>query len=326
MFDDRFFDKVKNKRIVVVGDVMLDKFYFATLSKFSSDAPIPVARINHRDSSPGGAANVARCLSSLGCVPILAGFVGKDHNCESLVDLLEESDIISSGLIQSNLPTITKVRVIAQNHQVFRMDFDDDSPYPDILFEQLCSYFHSIINHSLDACVIADYEKGVCTERFCQFIIKECKSHGTPTIILPYGTNWIKYAHADFITPNIAKMNRILLQPVDSSDSEACLAAAHYVRRKFHIHTCFATRSGHGITLASETISNHFPTHAQLLIDPAGAADAVVAASTLAIAAGLSYSDAAQLSNLAAGIVVSKPGSYAPTKEDIIFYNKNQAN
>ena len=326
MFESKFFDKVHTKRIAVIGDVMLDKFYYANLNKFSSDAPIPVARVINRDASPGGAANVARCLSSLGCSPVLLGFVGNDHNRESLIDLLIKCNINYSGLIMTSLHTTTKVRVISKNHQVFRLDFDDDAHYQDELFEQLADYFHRIINRSLDAVVLADYEKGVLNERFCQFIIKECMDHGTPVIILPYGSNWIKYENADFITPNVAKINRILLAPIEASDDDACLSAAHYVRRKFNIKTCLATRSGYGITLAAEEMSKHFPTKAQLLIDPAGAADAVAAAATLALAAGLDSAAAAALANIAAGIVVSQPGSYAPTQMDIIQMQNEFAN
>ena len=318
MFDDNFFEKVHKKRIAVIGDVMLDKFYYADMKKFSSDAPIPVARVNERKASPGGAANVARCLANLGCSPILLGFVGNDHNRESLIELLDDCNINYSGLLTTTLHTTTKVRIISKNHQVFRLDFDDDAHYSDELFESLASHFHDIINRSLDAVVLADYEKGVLDERFCQFIIKECSNHGTPVIILPYGSNWIKYENADFITPNIAKMNRVLLAPIEASDDDACLAAAHYIRRKFNIKTCLETRSSYGITLASANMSKHFPTKSQLLIDLAGAADAVAAAATLALAAGLTAAAAAALANIAAGIVVSQPGSYAPTQQDIL--------
>ena len=319
MFDSKFFEIVANKRILVAGDVMLDKFYLAKLDKFSSDAPIPVAKITRREASPGGAANVARCLAALGVNPLLAGFVGRDHNCESLMELLYKSHTDTQGLFFTEYPTTTKVRVVAKNHQVFRLDFEVDTQYPDELFEKLLKYIHNRLNHTLDAVVIADYEKGVCTEHFCQAVIADCHSHGTPVIILPYGVNWIKYQHADYIVPNVAKLNKILLSPISPSDDDASLAAAHYVSRKFAIRSVLATRSGYGLTLASPNISQHFRTKQQLLIDPAGAADAVCAATTLAIAAGVKLEIAAKLSNIVAGIAVSKPGSYAPTVLDVIY-------
>ena len=319
MFDSKFFDNVSSKRILVTGDIMLDKFYYANLNKFSSDAPIPVAKIARRTSSPGGAANVARCISALGCSPLLAGFVGSDHNCESLLEQLVANKIPLETLVYSDHPTHTKIRVIAKNHQVFRLDFDDDTPYQENLFDKLISMIHDKLNRSLDALVLADYEKGVCTERFCQTVISDAHSHGTPVIVLPYGSNWIKYQHADFIVPNISKLNRILLSPVDPSDDDACLSAAHYVRRKFDIRTVFATRSQFGLTLASSgDVGLHFPTRKILLNDPAGAADASCAASSIAIANGSNLKSAALLSNIVGGIAVSKPGSYAPTVADVL--------
>lgn len=318
MFDVNFFRKAGGKRILVLGDVMIDKFYLAKLNKFSSDAPIPVAKIIRRDASPGGAANVARCLSALGAKPMLAGFVGNDHNCETLIELLYRLHIKSEGLVFTEHPTHTKIRVIAKNHQVFRLDFDDDTPYPDVLFEKLLKYVHNALNHCLDAIVLADYEKGVCNEHFCQAVIADSHAHGVPVIALPYGVNWIKYQHADILVPNVAKLNRILLAPIDPSSDDACANAANYVRRKFEIASVIATRSQFGLTLATSKDTTHFPTHEQLLVDPAGAADASCAASTLAVANGSPLEEAARLSNLVAGIAVSKPGSYAPTAEDVL--------
>ena len=318
VFDFDFFKAVANRRILVAGDVMLDKFYFANLDKFSSDAPIPVAKIHSRQAFPGGAANVARCLSALGNKPLLAGFVGQDHNCESLSSLLFNLHINSRGLVFSDHPTTTKTRIIAKNHQVFRLDFDVDSPYHDDFFTKLTSYIHHVLNHSLDAIVLADYEKGVCSEHFCHYLITDAHIHGVPVIVLPYGDNWIKYQGADFIVANIAKLNRILLAPADPADDDACANAANYVRRKFLISNCLATRSAFGLTLATSNYTRHFSTHKQLLVDPAGAADASVAAATAAVACGLSPDAAATFSNLVAGIAVSKPGSYAPTARDIL--------
>ncbi|MBR1730255.1 MAG: D-glycero-beta-D-manno-heptose-7-phosphate kinase [Selenomonadaceae bacterium] len=318
MFDLSYFDNVNKLRVLVTGDIMLDKFYFAKMSKFSSDAPIPVAKVLKRTASPGGAANVARCLANLGSFPSLVGFVGSDHNCESLMELLITHKIDTSGIVFTDRPTHTKVRVIAQNHQVFRLDFDDETAYSDALFDRLTSYIHNRLNHSLDAIVLADYEKGVCTEHFCQAIISDAHDHGCPIIVLPYGSNWIKYQHADFIVPNISKMNRILLSPIDAANDDACASAANYVRRKFNIRSCLATRSGFGATLATQNLTSHFTTKQQLLVDPAGAADAACAASTLAIAKGSSLNTAAKFSNLVAGIAVSQPGSYAPTINDVV--------
>ena len=323
MFDLSFFNLAKSKKILVVGDVMLDKFYRSKVNRFASDAPVPVAKIISREASPGGAANVARCLAQLGTYPFLAGFVGEDHNCESLMELLYRHHIDSRGLIFSDHPTTTKIRVIANAHQVFRLDFDDDEPYNDSLFDKLRSFVHKELNHSLDAVVIADYEKGVCTERFCHDVISDSHSRGVPVIVLPYGSNWIKYQFSDLIVANVNKINRVLLSPIDPSDDDACAGASNYICRKFNISACATTRSEFGLTLAFNDDFKHFSTQKQLLVDPAGAADAATAAFALAVSTGVNLNRAANLSNIVAGIAVSKPGSYAPTSEDVINFSSN---
>ena len=305
-------------RVLVVGDVMLDKYYYGEVNKFSSDAPIPVAHIINRKSTLGGAANIANNLALLGCQTSIAGFVGADHNFETLSRKLNESGIDRSGLITTDTPTTTKVRIMSGHHQMFRMDFEDISPNVDDHLEELRRYIHARLNDSLDAIVIGDYEKGVCTERFCQSVIKDANSHGVPTIIMPYGQQWIKYAHADYITPNVAKINKILLAPIKSTDAEAVERACHYIMRKFKIKNVLATRSGDGITFVNEEQVEHIKTKSQEVFDSAGAADTVAAVFAMAMAGGLNPVDGAFIANLAAGIVVMKAGSYAVTRHDMI--------
>ena len=159
-------------KVLVVGDVMIDKYYHGEVTKFSSDAPVPVARIVKRRAALGGAANIANNLALLGCQTFIAGFVGDDHNFETLSQKLTESHIDQNGLIKTDMPTTTKVRIISGHHQMFRMDFEDSSPKIDEHAEELKDYIHTKLNESLDAIVIGDYEKGVCSEDFCQSIIK----------------------------------------------------------------------------------------------------------------------------------------------------------
>ena len=305
-------------KVLVVGDVMLDKYYYGEVSKFSSDAPVPVAHIINRKSTLGGAANIAHNLALLGCHTSIVGFVGADHNFDTLSRKLTESGIDQSGLLKIDTPTTTKVRIMSGHHQMFRMDFEDVSSRADDHLEELKTYIHGRLNDSLDAIVIGDYEKGVCTERFCQSIIKDANAHGVPTIIMPYGQRWIKYAHADYITPNVAKINKILLAPIKGTDADAVERACHYIMRKFHIKNVLATRSGDGITFVNEQTVEHIRTKSQEVFDSAGAADTVAAVFAMAMAGGLAPVDGAYIANLAAGIVVSKAGSYAVSRQDML--------
>ena len=181
-----FFDcKSEKCKVLVVGDVMIDKYYYGDVHKFASDAPVPVAKILRRTSSLGAAANVASNLSLLGCQTFLAGFVGNDHNFETLSRLLWENKINQDGLIATDSPTTTKVRVISGRQQMFRMDFEDVTSQNVIHFATLEKYVRKRLNDSFDAVVIADYEKGVCTEYFCDAVIRAAHSHGVPVTVMP---------------------------------------------------------------------------------------------------------------------------------------------
>lgn len=313
-----FGERINRCKVLVVGDVMIDKYYHGEVHKFASDAPVPVAKIIKRRSSLGAAANVANNLALLGCKTYLAGFVGDDHNFETLSKQLAERGINQDGLIKTDSPTTTKVRVISGHQQMFRMDFEDNSPKSDETYSALEKYIRRLLNDSLDAVVIADYEKGVCTEYFCASVIKSAHDHGVPVTVMPYGQRWIKYAQADYVTPNVAKINKVMLAPIKSDDDDAVERAGRYIMRKFKIKNVLATRSAYGITLVTENEATHVPTKSQEVYDSAGVADTVAAAFSMALAGGLKPADGAYITNIAAGIVIAKSGTYAVTKGDML--------
>ena len=313
-----FENKTEHCRILVVGDIMIDKYYHGDVNKFASDAPVPVAKIFKRRSSLGAAANIANNLALMGCKTFLAGFVGDDHNFETLSAQLTKSGINQDGLVTTESPTTTKVRIISGHQQMFRMDFEDSAPKADKHFAVLEKYVKTRLNDAFDAVVIADYEKGVCTEYFCDSVIKAAHSHGVPVVVMPYGQRWIKYAQADYLTPNINKINRVMLSPVDGGSDEAVERAGRYIMRKFKVKNVLATRSSYGVTLVTENDSVHVPTRSQEIFDSAGAGDTVAAIFATALAGGVKPSDGAFITNIAAGIVISKSGTYAVTRDDIL--------
>lgn len=313
-----FATKVGKCKVLVIGDIMMDKYYYGDVKKFASDAPVPVAKIVKRKTSLGAAANIANNLASIGCQTSVAGFVGDDHNFETLSMQLYESGIDQDGLIATQWPTTTKVRVMSGHVQMFRMDFEDLAPRSDEQFDALKNFVKKRLNDSLDAIVLADYEKGVCTERFCASVIRAAHNHGVPVVVMPYGQQWIKYAQADYITPNVAKINKILLSPIPTDDDDAAERAGRYIMRKFRIKNVLATRSEAGMTLVTDDDVAHLRTRVQEVFDSAGAADTVAAVFAMALAGGLKPVDGAYIANLAAGIVLRKSGTYAITREDVL--------
>ncbi|MBR2519390.1 MAG: bifunctional hydroxymethylpyrimidine kinase/phosphomethylpyrimidine kinase [Selenomonadaceae bacterium] len=313
-----FKTKVGKCKVLVIGDIMMDKYYYGDVKKFASDAPVPVAKIVKRKTSLGAAANIANNLASLGCQTAVAGFVGDDHNFETLSTQLSESGIDQDGLIATEWPTTTKVRIMSGHVQMFRMDFEDLAPRSDEQFDALYNFVKNRLNDSLDAIILADYEKGVCTERFCDSVITAAHNHGVPVVVMPYGQQWIKYAKADYVTPNVAKINKILLSPISTKDDDAAERAGRYIMRKFQIKNVLATRSSSGITLVTDEEAFHVPTRVQEVFDSAGAADTVAAVFAMALAGGLKPVDGAYIANVAAGIVLRKSGTYAITREDML--------
>ena len=313
-----FATRVGKCKVLVIGDIMMDKYYYGDVKKFASDAPVPVAKIVRRKTSLGAAANIANNLANLGCKTSVAGFVGKDHNYETLSGQLYESGIDQEGLIATEWPTTAKVRIMSGHVQMFRMDFEDMAPRSDEQYDALKDFVKRRLNDSLDAIVLADYEKGVCTERFCASVIRAAHNHGVPVIVMPYGQRWIKYAQADYITPNVAKINRMLLSPIDTDDDDAAERAGRYIMRKFRIKNVLATRSASGMTLVTEDDVFHLPTRAQEVFDSAGAGDTVAAVFAMALAGGLKPVDGAYIANVAAGIVLRKSGTYAITRADVL--------
>ncbi|HCB92984.1 MAG TPA: D-glycero-beta-D-manno-heptose-7-phosphate kinase [Selenomonas sp.] len=312
-------EKTGKCKVLVAGDVMVDKYYYGDVTRFSSEAPVPVAHIIKQKVSLGGAANIARNLSLLGCEASLAGFVGMDTNCEHLQEQLTLNGIDWQGLVYTNTPTTAKVRIMSGHHQMFRVDFEERAPREQEYTDKLQTFINNRLNESLDALILADFERGVCTEHFCKVIIKAAHAHGVPVVVNPYGQNWIKYSHADYVVPNVAKLNKILLTPVSTADNHQIERAGRYIMQKFGIKNALITRSEDGITLVKEGESVHIPTtKVQEVFDNAGASDAVIAVFAMALAGGLKPVDGAYLANLAAGIVISRSGTYAVRKDELL--------
>ena len=304
-------------RILVVGDVMLDTYFYGEVTRISPEAPVPVTHVIRQKDTLGGAANVAHNLALLGCKTYLAGFVGKDHHCDSLLEKLNARGIDSAGLIRTEAPTTTKIRVIGGHQQMLRLDFEDASPVAEGYADELQTYVAKKLKEGLDVLIISDYGKGACTESVCRGIIELSRPYGVPVIVDPKGIHWQKYAKADYITPNLKEVNQVLSEPIANRDPEI-ERAARYITKTFDIRHVLATRSECGLSLAMEDHVKHIPTKAQEVFDVSGAGDTVIAVFALALAGGLQPEESAYLANLAASVVVAKLGTYAVSREELL--------
>ena len=309
--------------ILVVGDVMLDKYYYGEVNRISPEAPVPITHVTSQKETLGGAANVAHNLARLGCRTSIAGYVGEDYHCQSLEEKLTARGIDFRGLVHTDRPTTTKLRVIGGHQQMMRLDFEESAPITGPYADRFLHYINQKLNESLDCVIISDYGKGSCTEQNCQKIIQACHAHGVPVVVDPKGTNWAKYAHADDITPNLKEINAVLLEPIRNED-KAVEKAAHYVMRKFKLRNIIVTRSEEGLSLVREDEVVHIPTKAQEVFDVSGAGDTVIAVFAMALAGGLSPRDGAYMANLAASVVVAKLGTYAVSRDELMKVLKGE--
>ena len=304
-------------KIMVVGDVMLDKYYYGEVTRISPEAPVPITHVTGEKETLGGAANVAHNLALLGCQTSVAGYVGDDYHCDSLIAKLTAKGIDYKGLVSTNRPTTTKLRIIGGHQQMLRLDFEEDDPIEAHYAARLQNYVEQKLSESLDAVIISDYGKGACTEAACQMIIKACHDHGVPVVVDPKGANWLKYAKADYITPNVKEVNEILIDRIKNEDLQV-ERAAHYIMRKYKLKNVIVTRSEKGMSLVREQDTEHIPTRAQDVFDVSGAGDTVIAVFAMALAGGLKAKDGAFLANLAASVVVAKLGTYAVSQEELL--------
>lgn len=304
-------------RILVAGDVMLDKYYYGEVNRISPEAPVPIAHVLRMKETLGGAANVAHNLALLGCRTSITGFIGDDFHGESLVENFKSRHIECGGLILTDRPTTTKLRIIGGHQQMMRLDFEKGAPVKGRFADDFFHYIARKLEEGLDAVIISDYGKGACTEENCRRIIDACHEHGVPVIVDPKGTNWMKYARADYITPNLKEINEVIADPICNED-RSVEKAAYDVMKRFEIPNIIVTRSEEGLSLINKEGTVHIPTKAQEVFDVSGAGDTVIAVFAMGLTAGIAPADSAYLANLAASVVVAKLGTYAVSREELL--------
>lgn len=308
---------ISKARILVIGDVMLDRYYYGEVSRISPEAPVPINHVLRVVDTMGGSANVAHNLALLGCRTYIAGFVGNDYHCQTLMDKFTSRGIDFKGIIHRDAPTTTKLRVIGGHQQMLRLDFEDTEPVGEQYAERLVNFVEQKLQHGLDAVIISDYGKGACTKAVCTSIIQACRDMAVPVFVDPKGVEWEKYAGADYITPNFKELNAVQVRPIRNRD-EQIEQAAQFVIDKYGIRNVLATRSEYGMSLVQpEEGIVHIPTKAQEVFDVSGAGDTVISVFALGIAGGLKPVAAAYLANLAASVVVAKVGTYAVSNAEL---------
>ena len=288
-------------RVLVVGDVMLDRYWFGDVSRISPEAPVPVVLVQRTEERPGGAANVARNISSLDGRAALLSVVGNDEAGDSLDRLLQGERVRASLHRDPQLSTTVKLRVIGQQQQLLRIDFER-APSHQVLDAKL-EEFERMVDEA-DAIVLSDYGKGCLVH--CPRMIAMARAHGKPVLVDPKGSDYARYRGATLLTPNRSEFREVAGRWSDEADLER---RAQKLRRELDLEALIVTRSEEGMTLFTATESFHEPTKAREVYDVSGAGDTVIAVLALMVAAGADLHAAMRVANHAAGIVVGKLGT-----------------
>lgn len=303
-----------NCKVLIVGDIMLDKYYFGRVERISPEAPVPVVNIQKEESRLGGASNVANNISCLGGQVMLSGTIGYDFFGKEIERLARQQGI-QTAFIKTPFPTITKARIIGGKQQIVRVDYEEPFVLPETERISFEAKFRELLS-SYQILVISDYGKGLISYPICRFLIEEAQRYQVPVIIDPKGKAWDKYRGADIITPNVKELSDIVGYKVLNTDQEI-EKAAQEVRQQNHLDALLVTRSEKGMSLIDAEKSLHIPTHSEEVFDVSGAGDTVVAALSICLAAGFDIVTAIKIANVAAGIVVKKIGTATLTLEEL---------
>jgi D-glycero-beta-D-manno-heptose-7-phosphate kinase len=296
-------------RVLVAGDVMLDRYWFGDVSRISPEAPVPVVHVKRTEERPGGAANVARNITSLDGQCTLLAVVGNDEAARSLQTLLAAEKVRASLHRDAALSTTVKLRVIGQQQQLLRIDFER-APSHEVLAAKLDEYERLV--DEADAVVLSDYGKGGL-ERV-QEMIALARRHGKPVLVDPKGWDYARYRGATLLTPNRGEFREVAGRWSDEADLQR---RAQKLRSDLELEALIVTRSEEGMSLFTASESYHEPTVAREVYDVSGAGDTVIGVLALMVAAGADLHAAMRVANHAAGIVVAKLGTAVVHREEL---------
>ena len=302
--------------ILVVGDLMLDRFVWGRVERISPEAPVPVVEVVKETVHLGGAANVAYNLAVLKARPLLVGVVGSDEAGDRLVEELHRQEISSEGIVRDKgRSTTIKTRIIAHNQQVCRTDREDKTPLSQETVDQMKSAYQPLLEQ-VQGMILSDYAKGALSAALVVDLIQEARQAKKFLAVDPKSGDFSVYRGASIVTPN--KKEAVRASGVEIVDEASFIQAGEKLLEVIASDYLLITRGEEGMTLFEGKEHSHIPTVAREVFDVSGAGDTVIASLTLAVAAGASIRDAAILANHAAGVAVGKLGTAAATGEEIL--------
>ena len=303
-------------RVLIIGDVMLDRYFWGTVLRVSPEAPVPVVRLEKITLTAGGAANVAANVASLGAKPFLIGAVGADEGGRDLPAVLAKCEVNSDYLVKvENRPTTTKTRVVAHQQQVVRIDDEDVQPLNERQAEIVWQKITEVLPGA-DVIVLSDYAKGCLCDSILADTIEMARKFKKPVLVDPKGKNYLKYRGATLLTPN--KSEAAAASGIEITDETTCRQTGVKLLAEVELESLLITLGEDGMRLFEKNReSKHFPAVARKVYDVTGAGDTVIATLAVALGAGADLATAAQIANVAAGLTVEQVGTATVKMSDL---------
>jgi len=311
----------ETKRVLIIGDAMIDAYMWGSIHRMSPEAPVPVVEIEKRESRLGGAANVALNIQSLGATPILFAAIGNDYQGDLFLNLMKEQNLSCEGIQKiNNRNTTVKTRIISDNKHVLRVDEERaDTINDDNLSNQLEKM---ILENDFDVVIFEDYNKGLLSTKLIQKSIAAARQKGIPTIVDPKKDNFLAYKGVNVFKPNLKEIKEGLNVDFDVQSKGELSKNVELLRDKLDAKGILLTLSEHGIYFQNNKNVYREPAHKRNIVDVSGAGDTVVSVAALALACGLDSEYMMRIANLAGGLVCEKVGVVPIQKLDLLQASK----
>lgn len=317
---DNLFSEFNKLKAIVIGDVMIDSYYWGQVERISPEAPVPIVSVTKIEERLGGAANVALNIQALGAIPILCSVIGDDADGQLFLNLLDKNKQTKRGILQSKRTLTTKkTRIIGNRHQMLRVDAEDAEPISEAETQLLFEQIKTLINEQkIDVVIFEDYDKGAITPTLIESVVELCNKLDIPTSVDPKKRNFNQYMGVDLFKPNLKELAEGLKVDVDPKDPNSLKDAIHLLHNHLHHRSTLLTLSEHGILIDDGNSLEIIKAHARDITDVSGAGDTVISVASLLLALKASTKVIAELSNLAGGLVCEKIGVVPIDKQQLL--------
>lgn len=314
------FEQFNNKKILIIGDVMIDAYMWGNVERISPEAPVPIVSITNREKRLGGAANVGLNVRALGAEAILCAVIGNDDNGNIFKQLLKKRNLTSKGiLVDKNRDTTIKTRIICDNQHLLRVDEEICEPLTSNLENKFIEHLSNLIStDNIDAIIFEDYDKGNITPKIIEHIVAIANNKNIPTLVDPKKRNFNFYKNVSLFKPNFKEITEGLKIDIDKNNIQSIHKAAQKLQTKMNIKTVLITLSELGIFISDDGSYYNAPAQIRTIADVSGAGDTVISVASLCLASNFSAKQIAQFSNIAGGIVCEKVGVVPIDKKQLL--------